>query len=176
MKKLLFVLLTLSATATFAQYGNNAYYGGNMDPNAYTGVNHTYTTPGNGYGTNAYYNGGNNGGTRVRWETSPCGTFRWQIQETSCWVPGAWAYTNGCRNWVPGYYAWTPVCRTRVYHNHSCFNGCGHAVGYYYYQNGGWCNTPRSYAPRGVYANGGTYTHHHGGHVHGHGPGRGPRR
>lgn len=166
MKKLLLILLTLGTTTAFAQYGNNAYYGGNTDPNAYTGYTPnptpTYST-GDAYGSN---------GSRIRWEASPCGTFRWRIEETSCWVPGAWVYTNGCRRWVDGYFAWTPSCRSRVYHNHSCSNSCGHQMGVYTWSNGAWSDRPYC-GPRGGYRNGGSYTTYSGGYNRGGGHGNG---
>lgn len=165
MKKLILILLTLGTTSAFAQYGNNAYYGGNTNT-GYTGT--TYT----GGSTTASYSGGyntvNDGGTRIRFEASPCGTFQWRIEETSYWVPGAWSYVNGCQTWVNPYMAWTPVYRTRVYNNHSCYNGCGHQVGYYTYANGCWSNAPVC-GPRPVYTyNNGYHGGHHGG-GYGHG-------
>lgn len=155
MKKLLLILLTLGTGTLFAQVAHNGYYGGDHVGNGYAATTTTYNSHGN-YGNNTYYNGAVShtapacAPTRVRWETSPCGTYRWKIVESSYWVPGAYVYTNGCRRWNDGYYGWRQTCRTRVNNPNVCYSGCGHGH--------------VASAPRG---------HHYGnGHGHGHGPRR----
>ena len=58
---------------------------------------------------------------RVRWEYSPCGTYRYRITERCDYRPGRWVYTNGCRRWVePAWSSWHVVCRDRF-----VVNSCG---------------------------------------------------
>jgi hypothetical protein len=141
MKKLMLILITIGTTTLFAQHGTNSYYGGaaNTNTNAYVGVNAGVHV---GVGVGVSTGGGavvTNCAPapvatcapqqrRVRWEDSPCGTFRWRIEEVSYWVPGQWTYYNGYRTWTDGYMAWDCVERTRVYN--TCGQGCGHSHGH----------------------------------------------
>lgn len=141
MKKLSFVFaFMLTATLAFAQPAYNHgprhqrgdvgvnEYRGSQNGRYYRGGNRNYrgnrTTTYRG-GTNRYYGSGTTyrGGVtrsscaprqRIRWEYSPCGTYKYRITERSTWNTGRWVYNGGCRRWIePTWSSWHVVCRDR---------------------------------------------------------------
>lgn len=135
MKKFILMLLALgTTTAIMAQRGQNAYHGGEYGSNAYhddyaSDQGYTTTTYSNNYGRqgrNGYYNGGTiryRGGqacaprraprTRVRWEYSNCGRFRFRVCETGYWQPYRYVYRGGRRCRVGGGITWRQTSRRR---------------------------------------------------------------
>lgn len=168
MKKLLMIILSLTAgIAAYGQCGTNAYYGGGT---SYVG--------GGGCATPVYAPAC--APSRVRWEISPCGNYRYYVQEVSYWVPGQWVYYNGCRTWNDGYYGWRCTNRTQYPYAHVCNQGCGHSTVVYtggggYYgggyggYNGGYNGNPGHHG--GGYQGQGYYGHQNGGNHGSHGGG-----
>ncbi len=149
-----FFLLGAAASDAAAQWGCNSY--------AYYGAAQSYCAP-----------------SRVRWEMSHCGTYRYFISETSYWIPGGWVRWGGCRRWNDGYWAWRPVVRRPVYGTTYSYYHCGQVVNYcysptpyyqgYYSDGGYWVGggyyTDGYYDSDGYFADGAYYPNGYGGHA-----------
>jgi hypothetical protein len=51
---------------------------------------------------------------------SDCGTFWWRVVERRTWVPGYYAWINGCNRWVDGYWSWRVVNRRQIWDYDYC--------------------------------------------------------
>lgn len=104
------------------QGASNRYYGGNQN---YRGGQRGVVRGGQRgnvrYGSTTTFRGGVVNAAcpaprqRIRWEYSPCGTYKYRITERCNYNQGGWVWVNGCRRWSePTWSAWHVVCRDRI--------------------------------------------------------------